>query len=175
MDREYPPHWQLVITLSHTTTRHLDGGCPSPTRRPPFSAKVKQPRSLPVRLAAGGRLYLVPVLGTRRSDGGIAALANHPSRPRFSATRSSANPSSNGSDGETAGQPKRSRRTCGHAWHFTGAWRRTSRSLNASRSKIQRRSRRRRTANDQRGQYTAPRSRVPNGVRLRSWLCENAL
>ena len=23
--------WQLVITLSHTTTSHLDGGCPSPT------------------------------------------------------------------------------------------------------------------------------------------------
>ena len=148
-DREYPPHWQLIVTLSHTTTSHLDGGCPSPTGRPPFSAKLKQPRSLPVRLTAGSRLYLVPVLaGAMGASRRMLTTPPGPvSRPRAAApmrpqtVRTARQLGSQSVPGGPAGTPRTS----------TSAWRRTSRSLNASRSKIQRRSRCRRTANDQRG------------------------
>jgi len=83
----YPPHWQLVIILSHTTTGHLDGGCPSTTGRQHFSAKLKQPRSLPVSLTAGSRLYLVPVLALAGAMGASRRLLTTPAAPpRFSAT-----------------------------------------------------------------------------------------
>src|SRR5262249_30751097 len=45
---------------------------------------------------------------------------------------------SNGSDSETAGQPKRSNRTCRHAGRFTSDCARRSRSLKARRSNAQR-------------------------------------
>src|SRR5262249_11792707 len=75
----------------------------------------------------------------------IAPYANEPSfvetiglRRCSSAARSSARPSSKVSESETVGQPKRSKRTCRHAWRFTSGCKRRSRPLSASRSNAQR-------------------------------------
>ena len=100
------------------------------------STRLKELPSLPVSLAPGGRLDLAPIAALTGPIGRIAALA--PSRPRCSATRSSARPSSKDSESEMAGQPKRSNRVCRRAWRFTNGRGRQSSPLRASKSKTQR-------------------------------------
>jgi len=66
-------------------------------------------------------LTLRQSLHSPEREGASRRMLAIPSRPRCSATRSNAKPSSNGSDSEIAGQPKRSSRARRHAWRSTAA------------------------------------------------------
>ena len=66
-------------------------------------------------------LTLRQSLHSPEREGASRRMLAIPSRPRCSATRSNAKPSSKGSDSKIAGQPKRSSRARRHAWRSTAA------------------------------------------------------
>jgi hypothetical protein len=90
----------LRMRMRHWLLKHCTKGEGKPKRSSGFGC----------RGAGLVRRELAPYATSGNTELASRRLLTTPSKPRCSATRSSARPSSNGSDNETAGQPKRSNR-----------------------------------------------------------------
>jgi len=107
--------------MGATVTARQLGCC---TRRHTDKAATVPSRTDAIAPIASRHACVLTLRQSRHSpdrEGASRRLLTTPSSPRCSATHSSARPSSNCSDSETAGQPERSSRPCRHAGRFMWA------------------------------------------------------